>query len=158
MRTIYGILIVSALLFIGSVAFVVVGIRNAAAPAASSPVATVKQIMRGIVVPASNVVYNAVATTVTKEGTQETVPRTDRDWENVGSNAVALVEAANLLKVGGRAKDRSDWPRMADAMAKAAMQAYRATEAKNAEALLAAGEVLNSSCESCHRNYDVLVE
>jgi cytochrome c556 len=43
-------------------------------------------------------------------------------------------------------------------MAKAAMQAYRAAEKHDPEALLAAGEALNHSCDSCHRNYDVPVD
>ena len=47
---------------------------------------------------------------------------------------------------------------MSDAMATAAMQSYRATEKKNVEALLASGEVVNNSCDNCHRNYEVAVE
>jgi len=157
-RTIYGILIVSLLMFVGGVTFFVLGIRNAGEGPAAAPVATVKQIMRGIVAPASMAIYDAVSTTVTEQGTKDVFPRNDREWARVGSSAAALAEAANLLKVGGRARDHGDWLRMSDAMAKAAMQSYRAAERKDAEALLAAGEVLNNSCDSCHRNYEVVVE
>src|SRR4051812_9947519 len=104
MRTIYGILIVSLLLFAAGVAFFVLGIRNAE-PAPAAPVASVKQIMRGMVLPASAAIYNAVSTTVTEKGTAEVFPRNDREWEAVESSAAALAEAANLLKVGGRAPD-----------------------------------------------------
>jgi hypothetical protein len=157
-RTIYGILIVSLLLFAGGVVFFVLGIRAAGQAPAAAPAASVKQIMRGIVAPASTAIYDAVSTTVTEQGTKDVFPRNDRDWERVGSSAMALVEAANLLKVEGRARDGGDWPRMSDAMVKAAMQSYRAAERKDTEALLAAGEVLNNSCDSCHRNYEVVVE
>ena len=158
MRTIYTLLSVSALLFAGSVAFFVLGVRNAAAPPAAEPVASVKQIMNGIVAPSSKAIYDSVSTVVTSQGTTETVPRTARDWEIVGSHAVALVEAANLMKVGGRARDRGDWTRLSDMMAKAAMQSYHAAEKKDVEALLASGEQLNNSCDSCHRNYEINIE
>lgn len=158
MRTIYGILAVSLLTFVAGVAFFVTSLRHAEQGPAAAPVASVKQIMQGIVSPAAMTIYNAVSTTVTEKGTEEVAPRNDREWEVVGSSAVALVEAANLLKVGDRARDRSDWMRMSDALAKAAMQSYRAAEQQNVEALLAAGEVLNNSCSSCHRNYDVPIE
>ncbi len=62
------------------------------------------------------------------------------------------------MKVDGRAKDATDWMRMSDAMATAAMQSYRATEKKDVEALLASGEVLNNSCDNCHRRYEAPVE
>jgi len=158
MRTIYAILAVSVLMFLASAAIFVISFRHAEQVPAAAPVASVKQIMQGIVVPASMRIYNAVSTTVTEKGTEEVVPRNDGEWEIVGSSAVALVEAANLLKVGDRARDRGDWMRMSDALAKAAMQSYRAAEKKDVEALLAAGEVLNNSCGSCHRNYDVPIE
>jgi hypothetical protein len=157
-RTIYGILAVSLVMFVAGVVFFVFGIRNAAQAPPAAPVASVKQIMRGIVAPASAAIYNAVSTTVTEKGTEDVQPRNDREWEAVGSSAIVLVEAANLLKIEGRAKDQGDWLRMSDALAKAAMQSYRAAEKKSVEGLLASGEVLNNSCDSCHRNYEVVVE
>ena len=158
MRTIYGLLAVGLLTLIAGLVFFLLGARQVGQQPEAPPVASVKQIMRGMVVPAANGVYNAVSTTVTANGTQEVFPRNDREWEAVGASAVTLVEAANLLKVAGRARDRSDWMRMSDAMSKAAMVAYRAAERKDIEGLLASGEVLNNSCDSCHRNYDVPVE
>jgi hypothetical protein len=158
MRTIYGLLLVSALMFVSGVTFLVLAARQSGKAPAAAPVASVKQLMQGMVTPASAAIYNAVSTTVTEKGTEEVFPRNDREWEIVGSHAMVLVEAANLLKADGRARDSSDWLRMADAMATAARQSYRATEQKSTEALLASGEVLNNSCDSCHRNYEVAVE
>lgn len=158
MRTIYGILAISLLLFVAGVVLFVLSIRAGEQAPPAAPVASVKQIMRGIIAPASTAIYNAVSTTVTEKGTEDVQPRNDREWQAVGSSAVALVEAANLLKVEGRAKDHSDWMRMSDALAKAAMQSYRAAENKSVDGLLASGEVLNNSCDSCHRNYEVVVE
>ena len=158
MRTIYGILVISLLSFAASAVLFVLAIRHVEQAPPAAPVATVKQIMRGMIAPASTAIYNAVSTTVTEKGTEDVQPRNDREWEAVASEAVALVEAANLLKVEGRAKDHGDWMRMSDALAKAAMQSYRAAGQKSVEGLLAAGEVLNNSCDSCHRNYEVVVE
>jgi hypothetical protein len=158
MRTIYGILAASLLLFVGGVAFFVMAVRAVQQPEPGAPVASVKQVMQGIVAPSSKAVYDAVSTVVTEAGTTETVPRSDRDWQIVGSHAMAVAEAASLLKIGGRARDTRDWVRMSDVMARAAMQAYRAAEKQDPNALLAAGEVLNNSCESCHRNYDIPVQ
>lgn len=158
MRTIYGLVAIGLLTFVTGIVFIVLGARNAGKAPASAPVASVKQVMQGIVTPASGAIYNAVSTTVTAKGTEEIFPRNDREWEIVGSHAMALVEAANLLKVDGRARDNGDWIRMSDAMSTAAMQAYRAAEKKDVEALLASGEVLNNSCDSCHRNYEVALE
>lgn len=158
MRTIYGLLVVSGLMFVSGLTMLVLAARGSGPTSDATPSATVKQLMQGLVVPASRAIYDAVSTTVTEKGTVDVFPRNDREWEVVGSHAMALVEAANLLKVGGRARDSRDWIRMSDAMAKAAMQSYRASERKSTEALLAAGEILNNSCESCHRNYDIPVE
>ena len=158
MRTIYGILVVSLLLFVAGVVFFVLALRAVRQPEPGAPVASVKQVMQGIVAPSSKAIYDAVSTVVTAAGTTESVPRSDRDWEIVGSHAAALAEAANLLQMGNRPRDSSDWPRLSNEMAKAAMQAYRATERKDANALLAAGEVLNNACDNCHRNYDVPIE
>jgi hypothetical protein len=158
MRTIYGLLIVSLMTFLSGIAFIVLAAKDAGNAPAAPPVASVKQMMQGIITPASGTIYNAVSTTITEKGMDEVFPRNDREWENVGSSALALIEAANLLKVDGRAMDKSDWFRLSDAMATAAQQAYQATQKKDVEALLASGEGLNNSCDSCHRRYEAPVE
>src|SRR5688572_15111598 len=62
MRTTYGLLIVSVLLFVFGIWFVLAGVRAADAPLAAPPVATVLEVMDGIVSPAAQVVYDSVAT------------------------------------------------------------------------------------------------
>src|SRR5690349_24354894 len=114
MRTIYGLLVVSALMFIGGITFIVLGARNAAKTPTAPPVVNVKQLMQGLVTPASAAIYNSVSTTVTAQGTEEVFPRNDREWEIVGSHALMLIEAANLMKVDGLAKDSDTWIRLSD--------------------------------------------
>jgi hypothetical protein len=162
MPTRHWTLLISVLLFITSIWFLVAGARAraTAAPAAAdataataAPVATVVQIMHGIVTPASNVIYRAVSTVVTAAGTVVTAPQTDEDWVMVGSSAAALAEAGGLLMTGNRARDNADWTRMSQAMIDSSMSALKAAQAKDTEGILAAGEVLNASCDNCHRRY-----
>lgn len=158
MRTIHWLFVVSVLFFVTSIWFLVVASRNSQGrPEEGGPSATIRQIMRGIVVPASTTVYGAVATTVSAKGVEETAPQTPEEWFAVGSNAAALIEAGKLLLTEGRAKDTGEWVTQAHAMMDGAAQALKATEAKDADALLAAGEVLNNACDACHQKYQVNV-
>ena len=160
MRVIHWLFVVSAALFISGIGFIIAGARTAqaAAPAqaeapAITPVATVKQIMDGIVAPAATAVFDSVSTIVDATGIHEKAPSTDTEWAAVGANGAALVESANLLVMGDRAVDREDWVKMSKAMSDAGMLVLKAAEAKDTMGILAAGETLNESCDSCHQRY-----
>jgi hypothetical protein len=160
MRIIHWLFAVSVALFIGGIGFIIAGARTElragpveeAAPSIA-PVASVKQLMDGIIQPSATVVFDSVGTIVDASGINEKQPRTEAEWAAVGASAAAIVEAANLLLMGDRAVDRDDWVKMARAMADAATQVLKATEAKSAEGILAAGEPLNASCDACHQRY-----
>ena len=158
MRSTYGLLIVSLLLFVFGIWFVLAGIRAANAPLAAPPVATVLELMDGIVAPASGVVYDSVSTIVDREGVKETRPQNDREWANVAGNAAALIEASELLKMEGRAREGEDWAAISKAMGDAAAQVRAAAQKKDAEGILAGGELLNNSCDNCHRKFQIPVE
>jgi hypothetical protein len=158
MRIVYWLFFVSAALFVSGIGFIVAGARTTqrAAPVdapALTPVASVKQIMNGIVQPAANVVFGSVGTIISAAGIVEKAPKTDEEWAAVGSSAVALVESANLLVIGDRAVDREDWVKMSRALAEAGMEALKATEAKSTDGVLSAGAAVNESCDNCHRKY-----
>ena len=158
MRVMHWLFLVSAALFIVGIAFLVASTRTiderpAAEAVVPTPVASVQQIMRGIVGPAASVVFNSVATTITPSGTQERAPRTAEEWNAVGDSAAALVESGNLLMLGDRAVDKGDWMTMSRALMDASRVALKATEAKNVEALFGTGETINASCENCHQRY-----
>lgn len=159
MRMVHWLFVVSVALFVSGIGFIVAGARTAqravpveAAPA-TTPVATVQQIMRGIVAPAATVVFDSVGTIVSTAGIEERAPKTDEEWAEVGSSAAALVESGNLLVMGDRAVDRDDWLKMSRALADAGLAALKAAEAKNADGILSAGEVINESCDNCHQKY-----
>jgi hypothetical protein len=160
MRSIHWLFVVSVALFVSGLGFVIVGARtdrNSApaddVPITTAPVASVKQIMKGIVGPATEVLFNAVTTTVTTSGIEEKAPQNDEEWEAVGNSAAALIESGNLLMMGSRVVDKQDWIKMSQAMIDAGKVALKATEAKSADELLASGEAINTSCDACHVKY-----
>ena len=161
MRTIHWMFLVSVLLFVSGIAFTIAGAREARkAPAAApppavnvTPVASVKQIMKAITGPATDAVFNAVSTSVTKEGIKEVAPQNDAEWEALGNQAAALIESGNLILIGNRAVDKGDWVKITRQMIDAATLALRATEKKSTEQILEAGEKLNETCDNCHNKY-----
>src|SRR5262249_1325254 len=77
-----------------------------AKPAATAPdfkpTFPIEEVMGHIVMPSADKLWGSVATTVSAKGIEETVPKTDEDWERVRDYAVTLVEATNLLLIPGR--------------------------------------------------------
>jgi hypothetical protein len=66
------------------------------------PIATVQDLMAGMIDPASKVVFKAVSSDVTADGVVETAPKNDDEWAVVRRNALMMVEGANLLMISGR--------------------------------------------------------
>src|SRR2546430_16111162 len=62
-------------------------------------VVSVKELMRDMLDPASDNIFDAVKAVTTKDGTVETAPKTDEDWEKIRIGAVTLAEGVYLLKV-----------------------------------------------------------
>jgi hypothetical protein len=152
--------VVSALLFISSIGFIIAGerrVQRAGATAtdrpATMPVATVKQIMNGIVMPNAQVVYDAVGTVSDASGITETAPRNDKEWNSVADSAAALVESGNLLLMGERAVDNGDWVKMTHRFMERAKAALTAAQARKADDVFMAGGDLNLTCDSCHERY-----
>jgi hypothetical protein len=158
MRTVYWLFVVSVALFVSGIAFVVTGARAArlaprVEPTVMTPVASVKQIMNGIVSPASTVIYRAVGTTSSAKGVEETAPRNDKEWATVGDSAAALAESGNLLLMGNRAVDHGDWTKTAQELVDAAKLALKAAEDKSTDGILSAGGAINDTCDKCHEKY-----
>jgi hypothetical protein len=160
MRIIHWLFVISAALFISGIGFIIAGARTAQAAApvesqapAITPVASVKQIMAAIVAPAATAVFDSVGTIVDATGIHEKQPTTEAEWAALGASAAALVESGNLLVMGDRAVDREDWVKMSKALSDAGLLVLKATDAKDAMGVLAAGETLNASCDDCHQRY-----
>ena len=147
-----------------------------------TPTATIKDLMLSIIDPSADVVWQAVATVITANGTEQIVeeifPRTDEEWTNVRHGAITLVEAANLLVMPGRRvarpgeksefpgielepeemevlinDGREAWNRGAAALHDASLAALQAIDAKDPDTLLEVGGEIEMACESCHTRY-----
>ena len=152
--------LVGAALFIGGIAFIVAGARTAR-PAASpraevpapAPVASIKQIMNGIVMPNATVIYNAVGATITGTTVDEFAPKNDQEWRAVGDSAAAIIESGNLLLVGDRLIDTREWVSYTQRFIAAGKAVLAAAEQKKPDGVLAAGGDLNETCDACHDKY-----
>lgn len=119
--------------------------QSPAAPAGPTfePVATVKQVMQAITVPASNIVFGVAAE----------APADDAGWLNVENGALAVAESANLLMMEPRAIDQQTWRQHALEMLEAAKDAAEAARSRDSEKLSEISNMLYETCEGCHRQY-----
>jgi hypothetical protein len=142
------------------------------------PIATIKDIMDSIVDPSADALWQSVATVSSAKGIEDRQPRTDEEWAHVRRDAIRLVEATNLLVVEGRHvarpgekaentgvelepekieklinDDRQAFIELAHGLQDASLPALKAIDAKDADALLAAGAGIDRACESCHLKY-----
>jgi cytochrome c556 len=188
MRTVYWILVLIVAMF--GTAFVTqhAAVTANAAPAAqppaveTSPVGTVKDVMKGIVDPNAMAIWDAVgAETSAAGGVIEKAPKTDAEWAVVEHNALTLAEATNLLLTPGRpmsrpeeansksqpdapeltpvqiekkiADNRAEWVKHVKDLQATAVKAMAAAKAHDKDGLLDVGEAIDSACESCHVVY-----
>ena len=113
----------------------------AAAQQQSAP--SVLELMKTIVIPASDIVF----------GVGKTAPKTVQEWSAVQGSAGRLIDAAKLLAAQSPPTGSANWVKYAKAMSDAAETAGRAANAKNVDAVLDAGDVLYGTCEDCHKQY-----
>lgn len=142
------------------------------------PVATVQDLMVGMINPASQVVFKAVSSEETPSGTVETAPKNEEEWTVVRRNAVMMVEGANLLMMPGRpialpqfanqhnegelapaeieirvAKERATWNKLAAEFRQAALMALKAADSKRTQDFDPANEAVDTACENCHLRF-----
>jgi hypothetical protein len=141
------------------------------------PVATIKDIMDGIVDKNADELWNSVSTTIDANGITERYPKTDEEWRAVRGNAIALIEAPNLLMIprkvappGDKSQnpgielqpeeiqkliddDRATFAKLALDLQKEAIEALKAIDAKDKERLSDVGGPIDHACEQCHLKY-----
>ena len=122
-------------------------------PPLLTPVANVLQIMNGLTVPASDVVFAAVSTVMSSRGVEEIAPSGEEEWQAVEDSAAMLVESGNLLLIGNRVRDEEDWTEISRAFIDASIVAMDAARAKNADALFSSYDAIYITCERCHLKY-----
>ena len=122
-------------------------------PPPFKPLADNKMLMAAIVDPNADLVWDAVKTIDTKDGTEEIRPRTEEEWTAVRNAAVTLAESGNLLMMVPRARDGGEWMTLAQRMIDTSEAAIRAAEAKNPERLFTVGGDIYEACSACHQKY-----
>ena len=142
------------------------------------PTATVEELMRSMIDPAADAVWDAVVIEATADGIVETRPETEGDWLRLRRHAVTLAEASNLLLIEGRrvaapesrselpgidlhpdaiqelvSEDWDGWVEVTQGLRATSVVVLDAVEARDTDALLAAGTELDLACENCHARY-----
>jgi hypothetical protein len=144
------------------------------------PVVSVKELMRDMIDPASDNVFEAVKTVVTNKGINEIEPRTDKDWEKIRIGAVTMAEGVYLLKIPRpfapagdennstgpnptelspaqiKAKLEADpvlWNAKIEALRNVGLEVLDIVKRKDVKELWDAGDNLDRACESCHLIY-----
>jgi hypothetical protein len=144
------------------------------------PVVSVKELMRDMLDPASDYIFDAVKIVTTKKGEVETVPKTDEDWEKLRIGATTLAEGVYLLKIPRpftppgdennstgpdatelspaqiKAKLEKDpvlWNAKIEALRNVGLEVLDIVKKKNTAELWEASYNLDQACESCHLQY-----
>ncbi len=113
--------------------------------------------MEWILDPAVDVIWESAGSIITAEGEADLAPTTDAGWQHVRNSAAVVAETGNLLIMPGRANG-PDWIAYAQALIEAGEAAMVAAEARDADALFAAGGQLYQVCRGCHEQYLVPLE
>ena len=141
--------------------------------------ATMQDLMQGLIDPSADALWESVAFIATPAGTEDRQPHTEADWQALRLNALTLAEAGNLLSMPGR-RVASDLPgspspgpgelshaeiqqrvvatheefvQFARNLQHSAQTALAAIDARDAQALMAAGGSIDEACEACHVTY-----
>lgn len=139
------------------------------------PAGNLAEVMRGILFPSSNLIFNVQTNdpgAPVKPGSVGAGATTSfswvdwgagiyKGWEIVDYAAVAIAESAPLMLTPGRRcengklvpVDRPDWIRFSQEMAEAGRAAYRAAQTRKQEAVSEASNQLADSCLHCHEIY-----
>lgn len=142
------------------------------------PTATVEDLMRVMVDPAADALWDAVVVTSTLDGLEEQRPDTDEAWLALERHAILLLEAGNLLQMQNRpvagpdsvselpgvdlapadiatrrAESPDAWQRSARALHDTGVVMLEAIRARDVETLLAGGDRLDATCENCHSRF-----
>jgi len=144
------------------------------------PAVSVKELMRDMLDPASDYIFDSVRTVVTKNGTVDIEPKTDEDWDKIRTGAVTLAEGAYLLKIqrpfappgdennstGPEAEELSPaqikakleadpvlWNAKIEALRNVGLEVLDIVKRKDVKELWDAGENLDQACENCHLEY-----
>jgi hypothetical protein len=141
--------------------------RGSASPS-GAPVATLGQLMKGILYPNSNVIFFAqdkdpakVKPAADPSLSTDPLASTYGGWEAVENSALALYEAADLLTIPGRKCtngkpvpiQNADWPKLVQGLRDAGLTVYKAAQSKNMDKIVDSADAMTTACANCHDKY-----
>ena len=116
---------------------------NNAGSGSPQAVGTMSDIMTSMIYPAANSILLAAY----RGGAQD-----DKEWLAIQRSAVMLAESGTVLIMRGPG-GQSDWAKDAKMLSDVGAAAYKAAQAKDANALMAVAQPLNAACTTCHKQY-----
>ena len=140
---------------------------------------SIRTLMNAIINPNSTRLWQAVRYVVTLEGVEEDVhPQTDKDWEQLRSIAITLIEGGNALLIPGRVVDNTpldpDYPdymyspKEMQALMESDAEGWRyyiqemqsstkatleTIEKRDLLGLIETSAIINNACEGCHAEF-----
>ncbi len=109
-----------------------------------------KQLMRHVLEPASDVVWDSAGFVVDAEGEHSLAPTNDEEWAAVKAAGAMIVESGNVLMLPGRAPD-ADWEEFSRALSTVGHKVMAAADAQDDAAVFEHGATLYSVCVACHQ-------
>ena len=144
------------------------------------PVVSVKELMRDMLDPASDYIFDGVKEVTTSKGTVKIEPKTDDDWQRIRTGATTIAEGVYLLKVprpfapagdennskGPEASELSPaqilaklqkdpvlWNAKIEALRNVGLEVLEIVKKKNVQEMWEASYNLDQACETCHLQY-----
>ena len=124
---------------------------QAPAPYKPQPAANLKQIMRSIALPNSNLIFDV----------QTKPPKDEMEWKNLENAAMAIAEFSNLVTMPGRQREngepvpagRADWSKFAQGLVSAGQACYKGAQSRKVDSVTDCTDQLSESCSNCHDVY-----
>ena len=139
---------------------------------------TIREIMRALIDPHADALWNSVRVVSDSDGITEYPPETDEEWAALRISAVSIIEGSNSLMMPGRqvarpgsvgefpefeftpeevqeilAADPQSWVGFSQGLQNSAFDMLDAIDKRDTEKLSESGAYLDEACEACHANY-----
>ena len=121
-------------------------------------VATTQDVMESLVAHMAQEIWNSVAVEIDINGVREKKPQNKEEWQEIGYASRGLAESANLLLFPERLEDEGDWKKFTEELSARALEAAKAADDQDPEALMTAGGNIYEVCTKCHEAYLEKVE
>jgi hypothetical protein len=118
---------------------------------AQAPGGNLKQVMRSVLLPNSNIIFEF----------QSITPKNDMQWQTVAKAAIAIQESANLILLPGRLRSNgqpapvqaADYVKYTQALVLAGGKCLKGAQAKNLDDISNCTDLLSEACDNCHKIY-----